>query len=325
MNKCGFAFRIESLLNELEQGNSRLALRYNSDSQFRNALKRMVGNLGDFYGQLDGDGNALQIFEGKLRQWLKHPPDSYIGFWGELNIAHWLIHHQVTHCFIQEANKFRVPDIELTVAGMKVYFEIKTLQENPYDRFAQRLLATFQSSLSIHGVSIEKLVTKDEKAEEILVSIALQMIQDNWLRSPYSPVEYKGTEGEFSVLLPIGSKMIWSWPDSRKIADGTPWLESKLKEVLRDNIEQFKNDEVSFLIWVNLDSSLPSIRTHVSHVIEKFGNKEFSDVAGVIIFDPFLEWELVENTAYRKYSEIKHIGLLDDIAQFPQQQTRLGA
>jgi hypothetical protein len=323
MDNSSFDFRqrLNSLLDGLTRSNSRLALRYSDDSRFRCALVEIAENLGDFYSQVDDNGNALQIFERKLRRWLETPPDSYIGFWGELNIADWLVRHQVLHRFVQETQGIRSPDIELTVVGRKVYFEIKTLQENPYDWFAQRLLAGLRSFLPNRGVSVEKLIVGDETAEA-LVSKALQIIRDNWRKAPYSPIQYKGDEGEFSIVLPLGGGIVSSWPDSRIRKDGTPWLESQLEATLRDNIEQFRNDGVTFLVWVNFDKSLPDIQAHVSWVIERLCKTEFVNVAGVIISDPFLEWGLVENISHLEYGELKRIGLFDDIDRFQRRYSK---
>jgi preprotein translocase subunit SecY len=114
------------------------------------------------------------------------------------------------------------------------------------------------------------------------------------------------------LVLPPGTGIIWSWSGSRVRTNGTPWLESILEKILRDNIGQFKADKPTFLVWVTSDLSLAGLKTHVSRVLEQYGHIDFINVAGVIICDSFLWWDLTENPATR-YREMKDSGLFDAI------------
>lgn len=305
---------IGDLIADLKKGESKLAQRCRDDPSFYYTTVKMAEALEDFYQQTDDDRDALQSFERKLRRWVRASPDSYIGFWGELHAAYWLSQHEVPHCFTDEAQESQSPDLALEVIGKTVYFEVKTLQENQYEWFAAKVLEEIGSFLPDRGIGVRKLRLAEGK-EETLVTKAVELIRDDWLPAPYSPVEYEGNEGEFSIVLPKGGGVKSSWSDSRVRQDGTPWLESQLETVLRDNIGQFQGDAPTFLIWVSFDMLLPGFKAHVLRVLQQSGPK-FAEVAGIVVLAPFLEWDLSQNKSYHNYEELKQEGLFDAIRDF---------
>jgi hypothetical protein len=305
---------IAQMLKHLSEGDSRLARRCQDDPDFYRTTVKMVETLEKFYGQMHDDSEALQSFERKLRRWIRTSPDAYIGFWGELHVAYWLSQRKISHRFVDETQQSQTPDLELKALRRKVYLEIKTLQENPYEWFASRVLEEIEVVLPNCGISVEKL-RLIEGQEEALVAKAVQVIRENWLASPYSPVEYEGEEGEFSIVLPEEGKPMFSWPESRIRKDGTPWLESQLKTVLKDNIGQFGIGAPTFLVWVSFDKLLPDIKDHAAQVLKQYGS-DLVDVAGVIVFDRFLQWGLTENPSYCKYERSRREGLFETICAF---------
>ena len=67
---------------------------------------------------------------------------------------------------------------------------------------------------------------------------------------------------------------------------------------------------------VNFDKSLPDIKPHVYQVICQYGNTDFIDVAGIVVADPFYKWDLIENTSYLNYGELKAEDVFRIIASF---------
>jgi len=311
-----FSERIAQLLDKLPQGDSKLAVRCRDDPEFYRFMVETTKALAHFYGQMGKDSSALQSFESKLRRWITERPDAYFGFAGELLVADWLRRQGIPHLFAQETQKRKTPDIELMVVGKTVYLEVKTLEESYYDLFAQRVLEEISSFLPNRGISVERLRVERGK-EETLVARAVQTIRD-WCKAPHAPIQYEGEEGEFSIVLPVGGGVIWYWTekvDKKRVReDGTPWAESKLKGTLTESIGKFKTNKPTFLVWVNPhDLALSdNIKTHVVRALEQCG-QEFADVAGVIVLDPVLGWNLTENRANPQYRQLKDIGLFEAV------------
>jgi hypothetical protein len=311
-----FRQRITQLLNKLPQGDSRLAVRCHDDPEFHRFVVETAKALAHFYGQMDKDSSALRSFESKLRRWITERPDAYFGFAGELRVADWLRRQGVPHLFVRETQKCKTPDIQLMVAGRTVYLEVKTLEESYYDLFAQRVLEEISSFLPNRGIEVGSLKVERGK-EEALVARAVKVVHD-WCKAPYAPIQYKGEEGEFSIVLPVGGGITGHWTESvdmkRVRKDGTPWAESKLKGTLVESIGKFKTNKPTFLVWVNPhDLALSnSINTHIAQALEQYG-QEFADVVGIIVLDPVLGWSLTENQANPEYRQLKDIGLFEAV------------
>jgi hypothetical protein len=310
--------RITELLDELTEGESELAVRCRTDSSFYDFIIETTEALAEFYEQMEGD--ILDIFESKLRGWVRDTSAAYIGIAGELFVADWLRRHNIPHHFVQETTH-KTPDIELDLKYQTAYLEIKTLKESFYDWFAQRILDEIESFLPDRGISIEDLELEEGK-EEVLVDKAVQKIKD-WSKAPYSPIQYKGEEGQFSFLLPTG-KGCWYWPESidkkRNKEDSIPWVQSRLKKLLDDNIEKFKNYKPTFLTWfIPQDFALSeNISDHIGQVLEQFGD-DFVDVAGVVLLDSVSGWLLIENPSYKEYQQLKDSGLFNVISTLQDQ------
>lgn len=305
--------RVDQLLSELPNGESVLARRCHQDREFYSWLRHTVGALRRYYGQLNA--TAPNSFDRKIYRWLKNPPESYIGLVGELHVAHWLAQRSIPHSFVDEVPGSPTPDLGLSVEGTYVSFEIKTMQESPYHRFAEMLLDAIAPYAPDRGVDVKRLKIVDGQ-DEALVARAVEIVRRDWLAGPFSPIEYRGTEGELSFVLRPGAGVECYWPESGVRADGTPWLESQLGVTLRDSIAQFQGNRPTFLIWVNWDPALPSIKVHVVRVIARFGCTDHADVAGVVICDPFVPWCLIPNPGYLGYRELKASGVLGAIARF---------
>ena len=185
--------RITEVLGELKQGNSDLAVRCRTDSNFHSFVMETSEALAAFYEQMEN--NALDIFESKLRRWITENRKAYWGFAGELFVADWLRRHNVPHHFIRETGAHKTPDIKLVLKDKAAYLEIKTLKESFFDLFARRVLEEIEPFLPNRGISIEELKPK-EGMEEALVDIAVQKIKE-WPQAPYSPIQYEGEEGQF--------------------------------------------------------------------------------------------------------------------------------
>lgn len=308
---------IAELLASLTEGKSELTQRCLDDRKFYRTTVEMVESLEDFYQQTDNGDEALESFEGRLREWIRNPSESYIGFWGELRVAYWLSQHEIPHCFLDESQESQEPDLALETSGREIHLEVKTLQENQYEWFATRVLEKICSFLPDRGIGVEHLEIETGE-EESLVAKAVEIIRCDWLAGPYSPIEYEGSEGRFSILLPIGGGVMSSWPESRVRQDGTPWLESKLEATLRNNIGQFQGDIPTFLVWVSFDKLLPDFQSHVSRVLNRDG-AELAEVAGVVVLEPFVEWGLSENRFYSDYAGLKREGVFDAVREFKQQ------
>jgi hypothetical protein len=308
---------IAELLASLTEGESELAQRCLDDPKFYRTTVGMVESLEDFYQQTDNDGDALESFKRRLREWIRNPSESYIGFWGELHVAYWLSQHHIPHCFLDESQESQKPDLALESSGREICFEVKTLQENRYEWFATKVLEKIRSFLPDRGIGVEYLEIETGE-EESLVAKAVEKIRCDWLAGPYSPIEYEGSEGKFSILLPKDGGVISSWPESRVRQDGTPWLESKLEATLRNNIGQFQVDIPTFLVWVSFDKLLPDFQFHVSQVLNRDG-AELAEVAGVVVLEPFVKWGLSENRFYSDYAGLKREDVFDSIRDFKQQ------
>ena len=305
---------VAKMLEGLTAGDSELARRCQEDPDFYRTTVKMVETLDKLYSQMHDDGEALQSFERRLRRWVRTSPDAYIGFWGELRVAYWLSQHKISHWFVDETQLSQTPDLELEVLGSKVYFEVKTLQEDSYEWFATRLLEEIRSFLPNRGIRVLNLRLIG-CIEETLVAKAVQVIREDWLPRRYSPIKYKGEEGEFSIVLPMGRGMMFSWPESRIRKDGTPWLESQLETTLEDNIGQFTAAAPTFLVWVIFDKLLPDIKAHVCRVLERRG-ADFVELAGVIVHSLFHQWDLTQNPSYHKCEVLKREELFEAIRAF---------
>jgi len=243
-----------------------------------------------------------------------------------LNIADWLGRREIQHRFVRETQEFQTPDIELTVKNREVYFEVKTMQENRYMQFAERVADKIRPISPGCGILPEKVRMQRGKEDE-LIAIAVREIKTALAEGLYSPIQYEGEEGEFSIVFHPGKgldqrhpALILSWPETRVREDGTPWIESVLETTLRDNVGQFETFKPTFLVWVNFDKSLPGLDAHVSRVLGRYGATEFVNVAGVIVSDPFDEWDLTANPSYPHFQELERIGLFDAINAFKQRR-----
>jgi hypothetical protein len=282
--------------------------------------------LRDHYRQVNI--SALQSFDAKVHEWIKTPPESYIGFVGELHVADWLRQKGVLHRFIQSSPRPpRTPDIELTIKDMQAYLEVRTMQENPYMQFAEGVAEKI--ALVSPGCSVMPLKVKPAKGKEVedLVAAAVEKIKAAWPDRLYNPIEHKGKEGEeFSLVFRPGGtsdprqpSMVWHWPETRDWRKRdekyvyVPWLDSALTYVLKEKIEQFKTYKPTFLVWVSYDEALPDFKTSVSRVLEQQGQAESVDVAGVIVFHPYSTWDLTENPSCPSHRELKEVGLFDAI------------
>lgn len=303
------------LISGLTEGESGLARRCRSEPGFHQSIVHLTEALEMYYKEMGSGGSVLCSFLRKLRRWINNPPDSFIGFFGELRVAYWLSQHDVLHRFIDETRHSQSPDLALTILDRDVYFEVKTLQENPYQLFAERILEDIRRCLPDRGVGV-KYLELGSCGMDALVEQALWLIYHKWLASPYSPIEYEGDEGAFSILLPKGGGVISSWPEQRVRKDGTPWLESQLETTMNDNIGQFEIDTPTFLVWISFDKALPSFVDQVIHVLERNGLR-FHEVAGVIVQEPFTEWAVYPNRFHDRYEDLVDAGILDAIRDFP--------
>jgi hypothetical protein len=254
--------------------------------------------LRDHYRQVNI--SALQSFDAKVHEWIKTPPESYIGFVGELHVADWLRQKGVLHRFIQSSPRPpRTPDIELTIKDMQAYLEVRTMQENPYMQFAEGVAEKI--ALVSPGCSVMPLKVKPAKGKEVedLVAAAVEKIKAAWPDRLYNPIEHKGKEGEeFSLVFRPGGtsdprqpSMVWHWPETRD------WRK--------------RDEKYVYVPW--LDSALPDFKTSVSRVLEQQGQAESVDVAGVIVFHPYSTWDLTENPSCPSHRELKEVGLFDAI------------
>jgi hypothetical protein len=320
--ESGLGQRLNHLLDELPQGSSRLALKCRDDPKFYHWLLRVVGDLRGFY-QMDDD--ALRNFTTRLHGWITAPPESYIGFVGELQVADWLRQRAASHRFMRETERPpRTPDIELTLDNRNIYLEIRTMRENHYQQFAERVaeeLAPISPGCSV----TPKQVTVKEGREKDLVAVAVRKIQSLLPDNLYNPIEYQGEEGDFSLVFYPGTgsgirqlPIIAFWPEARdwQNREGEyvhiPWLDCALVQVLREKKGQFETYRPTFLVWVSYDALLPDFKPSVSRVLEQYG-REFDCVAGVIVLHPALVWDLTENLLYSAYKELRHTGLFDAV------------
>jgi hypothetical protein len=305
--------RITEVLGELKQGNSDLAVRCRTDSNFHSFVMETSEALAAFYEQMEN--NALDIFESKLRRWITENRKAYWGFAGELFVADWLRRHNVPHHFVRETGAHKTPDIKLVLKDKAAYLEIKTLKESFFDWFARRVLEEIEPFLPNRGIHIEEL-KPGEGMEGALIGIAVQKIKER-PQASYSPIQYEGEEGQFSILLPPG-KALWYWPESvdakRVRKDGTPWAQSKLRELLEESAEKFESYEPGFLMWfVPQDFALcESVSSHIDQVLDQCG-KDFEGVAGVVLLDSVHGGRVIENPSYKKRQHLKENGLLEAI------------
>jgi hypothetical protein len=319
MKKETFRSRFENLLNKQRAQNTPFADKLRNDPGFYDAIVQKVNTLGDFYEHLPKYNDALQTFDQKLHEWLKTPQEDYTGFVGELRIADWLRQRNIPHRFFPRKHGFSTPDIELSILDMQVYFEIKTVDENSYARFSGRIQDEISQALPRPLIDIKKLkITKGQ--EDQLVAKAVQAISETLHKGHGDRIQYKGEEGEFSLNFLPGKisdqryKGVFGCrPDSRVIVNGIPWDEFKLENDLRDNIRQFNSEVPTLLVWVNYDIAIVDIKSHVISVLEKHGNGDFANVAGIVILDPAIRWEVVENKS-KKHDALRDIGLFETIA-----------
>ena len=288
------------LIDESSPADSNLAIRCRDDAIFRHLVATMIDALESFYRYINKD--ASRNFTSKLNRWIKHPPDSYLGFFGELCVADQLRKWGIPHQYIQEVQMISNPDIELTIMERKVYLEVKTLQENPYQRFFKQIRKeVIKLEFGVNNIAVRevKIITGKEDA---LVVKAVQLIRDAAHNNHDSLIKHEGEEGKFSIAVRFattpGQKptgWISSWPGSRLRADGIPWVQSVLGEMLKNNIAQFRTNKPTFLALVNLDALLLDLETHASQVFERFGETDFVDVVGITIFDLVGGCTLIEN------------------------------
>jgi hypothetical protein len=312
-NERGAEQRFIKLIDESSPAKSNLAIRCREDAVFRHQTALMIDGLKEFYGRINKD--ALQIFTSRLNQWVKHPPTSYIGFFGELRVADQLRKWGVYHQFLCEVQGISTPDLEITVMERKVYLEVKTLKENLHSQFFKQVRnRVVELSLGIGHISIRKIEIKFEKLDA-LVDIAVRLIKEAAKNDRNPRIKYTGEEGKFYLYLEFGvaanqkpTGWVSSWPASRIRADNTPWAQSVLEETLRDSIDQFRSMRPTFLAWVSLDALLPDLKSHAIHVLERLGQTEFVDVVGITIYDSYLGYCLVENQC-KEYSTGEYVGL----------------
>lgn len=305
------------LIDESSPADSNLAIRCREDAVFCHQVALMIDGLDDFYRRINED--ALQIFTNNLNQWVKHP-HSYIGFFGELCVADQLRKWGVCHQFMREVQGISTPDLELTVMERKAYLEVKTLQESLHTQFFKQVRSKVDKlKIGIGHISIRKIGRIKIKKFDALVDVAVMLIKEAAQKDRNPQIKYTGEEGEFYLYIKfataINQKPIgWfsSWPESRIRADNTPWAQSVLEKTLRDNIDQFRSNRPTFLAWVSLDVLLPDLESHVSQVLDRFGQTEFVDVVGITIFDSYCGYCLVENQC-EAYSTVEYAGLFNFI------------
>ena len=309
--------RFIKLIDESSPADSNLAIRCREDVVFRHQAALMIDGLDDFYMRINAD--ALQIFTSRLNQWVKHPPTSYIGFFGGLRVADQLRKWGVCHQFMREFQGISTPDLELTVMERKAYLEVKTIQENLHTQFFKQVRSkVVKLNFGIGHISIRKIGIKIEKFDA-LVDVAVRLIKEAAHNDRNPRIKYTGEEGEFYLYIEFATAVdqkptgwVSSWPESRIRADNTPWAQSVLEETLRDNIDQFRSNRPTFLAWVSLDVLLPDLESHASQVLDRFGQTEFVDVVGITIFDSYCGYCLVENQC-REYSTVEYAGLFNFI------------
>ena len=309
--------RFMKLIDESSPTDSNLATRCREDAGFRRRAALMIDALDGFYRHISID--ALQSFTSRLNQWIKHPPTSYIGFFGELCVADQLRKWGVIHQFMREVQGVSIPDIELTAMERRVFLEVKTLQENLHTQFFKQVRnEVVKQNLGISHISIRKIEITTKKFSA-LVAVTVRLIEEATHNNRNPRIKYKGEEGEFYLHVEfattagqIPTGWVPSRPGSRLRADNTPWAQSVLKETLQDNINQFRSNRPTFLAWVSLDVLLPDLESHAAQVLEKFGQTEFADVAGVIIFDSYRGYALIENQC-KEYSTLECAGLFNAI------------
>ncbi len=308
--------RFIKLIDESSPIDSYLTIRFREDAVFRRRAALMIDALEGFYRHISR--NALQNFKGRLNRWIKHPPTSYTGFFGELCVADQLRKWGILHQFMREEQGISGPDLELTVREKKVFLEVKTLQENLQTQFFKQVRnEVVKLNLDISYISIRKIEITIERFDA-LVAVAVRLIQEATHNNRNSSIKYKGEEGEFYIHIEYttagqtATGWISSWPGSRLRADNTPWAQSVLEETLRDNIDQFRSNRPTFLAWVSLDVLLPDLETHAAQVLERFGQTEFVDVAGIMIFDSYRGYALIENRC-GEYSTLEYLNLFTAI------------
>jgi len=300
----------------LAQGDSLLAARWHDDETFRRECTAVVEALEGFYRKMGTD--ALHSFERRLARWVRNPGDDYIGFLGELSIADRLRRHNVPHHFVPETES-PTPDFELTIISTPVYFEVKTLQEDPYKSFYNSVKKEIEQIPSGCWVTIDPLkVTAANR--DALAARAVQEIRVALSNGDYGPILYRAESGSYHILFRPGlapdsqsTRVTWfrfEWWESR-MQNGVPYLEFKLAESLTESIEQFRIYRPTFFIWCNFDKSLMDFDVHVQRVLQQRGSREFSDVAGIVV--DFMGWVLFENPLYPAYSELAGVGLFDAI------------
>ena len=261
MNRTNSDFKLVELLERLAQSNSKLAVRWREDAAFRCDVKKMIEALENFYRQKDA--NALRTFKSKLYEWIKNPRDDYIGFVGELFIADRLRRQSILHHFIPKAES-PIPDIELRIIDCTVYFEVKTLQEDRYALFCESVEKQVKEIPSGCRVILYPLYVGGGK-EGALVARAVKALRVALFTGDYSPITYEGEEGEYHIEFEPGAisdnqlteVIPWRprWPGSRMPGHDIPFLEYKLKETLKQSIEQFAVYKPTFLVWCNFDLS----------------------------------------------------------------------
>ncbi len=318
-----FNRRLAELLKKLAQSASKLGERCRNDAAFASRVEQMIEALGNFYDHLGGD--APQVFESKVRKWVKTPGDDYMGFVGELFVAERLMNHSIQHRFIPETTAHPTPDIESMVGSRNIYFEIKTISEDTFSLFAAKVKKQIQQIEHFPVDCGIRIISGkiDRGKEESLTASAIQAIRYALTTQDYSPFRYEGTEGTYIIEFLPGAVLDPRWPKVQFLrppwvesridkGEGIPFLEAKLKRDLRDNIKQFTVHRPTFFVWFNFDESLLDFGRHVSNVLSELGQTEFALVAGIIVDDPFAGWMLFENQS-PKYAELKSAGLFNTI------------
>jgi hypothetical protein len=155
---------------------------------------QLVRDLKDFYHRMGG--NALQIFESKLRKFIEEP-DTHLGFVSEVTFANQLMCHNVSHSFLPEPGT-PTPDIEATILNRKIYFEIKATEEDIYMTFIEDVQEQIEQLALDYHITIRPMYISIGKEDSLALRVT-QRIRDALSKGDYRPIQYEDEEGTVYV------------------------------------------------------------------------------------------------------------------------------
>lgn len=301
---------LRGLLDKYAPPDSELAKRCADEPSFLRWPDRLCVELSDAYKR--SNQQDYDEFRKRLIRWVKNPGSDYISFIGEMLVAQRLIKHDVPHRFIPETDA-PTPDVELSIGDNTIFFEIATMEEDTFYRFADKVANRMESLLPEVQVNIMPLYLRSQDDEMLVEKVVNLLKQANSATESRTLIEVEEPEGICSLVAfwkksdspnPVGSgfnnTVRVSWPEGRVLGDGTHFIEYKLKQTLKEKQKQFGNDCITFLIWVNLDHSLEGFRSHVPVALEDEADTRYANVAGIIVDDDFSGWIPIINEAYWK-------------------------